>query len=158
MFSVQTNSRAHHITVAEQWVSGGGALHALKGSGRQASKQTRSSCATRKAVRELNAKRLYGVLACRSSARGSETVSQSSSEGGCEQDRRREDSPDVTCVRLEKREQGRVRLSGKWCLQTLRLEKTQWSGFELGRRKLGNGRSRGCKCWCAGKRKGQGWG
>lgn len=64
----------------------------------------------------------------------------------------------MTCVRLKEREQGRVSFVGKWCLQTLRLEKTQWSGFELGRRKLGNGRSRGCKCWCAGKRKGQGWG
>lgn len=39
MFSVQTDSRAHHITVTEQWVSGGEALQALKGSGCQASKQ-----------------------------------------------------------------------------------------------------------------------
>lgn len=86
-----------------------------------------------------------------------ETVSQTSANEDCEQDRRRGDSPTVTLGEAQGKENRQSSSVESWCLQMLRLEKTQWSGFELGRRKLGNGRSRGCKCWCAGKRKGQGW-
>lgn len=71
---MQTDTRAHHITVVEQWVSDGGALQALEGSGRQASKQTRKQQCDSKGGPRVERKRLYGVLACRSSARGPETV------------------------------------------------------------------------------------
>lgn len=47
---------------------------------KQANKREPSSCATRRAARGLKEKRLYGVLSCRSSERGPETVSQTSAE------------------------------------------------------------------------------
>lgn len=58
-------------------------------------------------------------------------MSQSSAEGGCEQDRRREDSPDVTCVRLEKREQGRVRLLENGVCRRYGWRKRNGAGLNL---------------------------
>lgn len=53
--AVQTKNRAHHITRTGRWVSRGGALLALVTGGRQAANK-RSSCATRRAARELRAR------------------------------------------------------------------------------------------------------